>query len=221
VAETINEYEPATSGMKLTYTVSDESAAAVATDIAAAGVVPAPPAARSPAVDEAEPMYTVPAVGAVVRLVAAVLAPITAAGKLPEALVEIQNLTFPETCVPDELAELRTEVAVCPPLRLGADVIFAATTIVSLAAMAAAVLIVTGTVTVSPTRAVGIVPTAIDEIVLPVPAAAVAGTADNPPNPSATTATSAMRLKVVFVDILFLSVSREWEFPSLGLKLIS
>jgi hypothetical protein len=119
------------------------------------------------------------------------------------------------------LAELRAEVAVCPPLTLGADVIFAATTIVSLAAMAAAVLIVTGTVTVSPTRAVGTVPIAIDEIVLPVPAAAVAGTADNPPNPSATTATSATRLKVVFVDILFLSVSRSREFPSFGLNQIS
>ena len=38
---------------------------------------------------------------------------------------------------------------------------------------------------------------------------------------AATTATSATRLKVVFVDILFLSVSRSREFPSFGLNQIS
>jgi hypothetical protein len=36
--------------------------------------------------------------------------------------------------------------------------------------------------------------------------AAVAGAKDRTPNPNAATTTSAMRLKVVFVDILFLSV---------------
>jgi hypothetical protein len=36
------------------------------------------------------------------------------------------------------------------------------------------------------------------------------------PKPKAATATSAMRLKVVFVDIFFLSFSREQEFPVLG-----
>ena len=34
--------------------------------------------------------------------------------------------------------------------------------------------------------------------------------------PIAATATSAMRLKVVFVDICFLSISRVREFPNLG-----
>jgi hypothetical protein len=47
-------------------------------------------------------------------------------------------------------------------------------------------------------------------------AAAFEGTADIIPRPKAATATSAMRLKVVFVDICFLSISRVREFPDLG-----
>jgi len=47
--------------------------------------------------------------------------------------------------------------------------------------------------------------------------AAVAGATDViTPRPKAATATSAMRLKVVFVDICFLSISRSREFPPLG-----
>jgi hypothetical protein len=42
------------------------------------------------------------------------------------------------------------------------------------------------------------------------------GTTDRSPNPNDATATSAMRLKVVFVDICFLSISRALEFPDLG-----
>jgi hypothetical protein len=41
-------------------------------------------------------------------------------------------------------------------------------------------------------------------------------TEESIPNPKAATATSAMRLKVVFVDICFLSISRSEEFPLLG-----
>jgi len=41
------------------------------------------------------------------------------------------------------------------------------------------------------------------------------------PNPNAATVTSAMRLKVVFVDICFLSISQDQEFPELGFELIS
>jgi hypothetical protein len=58
--------------------------------------------------------------------------------------------------------------------------------------------------------------------VLAVASAAVAGaTEDKTPNPNAATVTSAMRLKVVFVDICFLSISRSREFPSFGFELIS
>jgi len=46
--------------------------------------------------------------------------------------------------------------------------------------------------------------------------AALDGTTESIPKPNVATATSAMRLKVVFVDIFFLSFSREQEFPALG-----
>jgi hypothetical protein len=59
------------------------------------------------------------------------------------------------------------------------------------------------------------------EVMLFVPAATVraaeaGATEDNTPRPKAATATSAMRLKVVFVDICFLSISRSREFPPVG-----
>jgi hypothetical protein len=50
-----------------------------------------------------------------------------------------------------------------------------------------------------------------------VTAIAFDGTTDRSPNPNEATATSAMRLKVVFVDICFLSISQDQEFPALGL----
>jgi hypothetical protein len=48
------------------------------------------------------------------------------------------------------------------------------------------------------------------------PSVALAETAVKPPSVKAATATSAMRLKVVFVDICFLSISRSREFPPVG-----
>jgi hypothetical protein len=51
--------------------------------------------------------------------------------------------------------------------------------------------------------------------------AADAGTIDKRPIPKAATATSAMRLVVVFVDMYFLSISRTEEFPQFGLNQIS
>jgi len=58
-----------------------------------------------------------------------------------------------------------------------------------------------------------------DPAVIPVGAtvAALAGATEvKTPKPIAATATSAMRLKVVFVDICFLSISRSREFPPVG-----
>jgi len=53
-------------------------------------------------------------------------------------------------------------------------------------------------------------------------ATALAGATDvKTPKPNAATVTSATRLKVVFVDICFLSISRSREFPSFGFELIS
>jgi hypothetical protein len=53
-------------------------------------------------------------------------------------------------------------------------------------------------------------------IVKSVIAAALEGAAETRPKPNADTATSAMRLRSVFVDICFLSISRVREFPELG-----
>ena len=44
------------------------------------------------------------------------------------------------------------------------------------------------------------------------------GTTESIPKPNAATATSAMRLMVVVVDICFLSISRSREFPSFGFE---
>jgi hypothetical protein len=46
--------------------------------------------------------------------------------------------------------------------------------------------------------------------------AALEGAAEINPKPIADTATSAMRLRSVFVDICFLSISRSEEFPPFG-----
>jgi hypothetical protein len=77
---------------------------------------------------------------------------------------------------------------------------------------------VTGTATADPARAAGIAPTVMFETNLDV---ACDGPTESIPKPKAATATSAMRLKVVFVDICFLSISRVREFPDLGFELIS
>ena len=47
-------------------------------------------------------------------------------------------------------------------------------------------------------------------------AAAFTGATETRPKPNADTATSAMRLRSVFVDICFLSISRSEEFPPVG-----
>jgi hypothetical protein len=66
----------------------------------------------------------------------------------------------------------------------------------------------------TPTRDGAIVPTV--RVVAFVLAAVAGATEERTPRPKAATATSATRLKVVFVDICFLSISRDLEFPELG-----
>jgi hypothetical protein len=97
----------------------------------------------------------------------------------------------------------------------GAEVISALIVIVSFATVPEGRYTFTGTYEETPLRAAGRSPTTIDAAVRAV---AVEGTADNIPKPNAATATSAMRLKVVFVDICFLSISRTEEFPQFGLN---
>jgi hypothetical protein len=63
-------------------------------------------------------------------------------------------------------------------------------------------------------------PTHVNEVVLgdteELNVADAGATDVKTPKPKAATATSAMRLKVVFVDICFLSISRSEEFPPVG-----
>jgi hypothetical protein len=60
-------------------------------------------------------------------------------------------------------------------------------------------------------------PPDVTEMIEGVRSTAVAGaTEEITPRPKAATATSATRLKVVFVDICFLSISQDQEFPDLG-----
>ena len=63
------------------------------------------------------------------------------------------------------------------------------------------------------------VPRPIDPFVN-VPAAALDGTAESSPSPTAATATSATRLNVVFVDIIFLSIVTFETFSTVALKCV-
>jgi hypothetical protein len=88
--------------------------------------------------------------------------------------------------------------------------VIVATVIASVTATAA----LNGITTAVPT--VGTVGVATARVNVYAAGAAFDGTTDRSPNPNDATATSAMRLKVVFVDICFLSISRDLEFPDLG-----
>jgi len=113
--------------------------------------------------------------------------------------------------VPATAAEIEFEFA-------GADVTRATTVIESVVALVPAGSVnVTGIFDAEPDAKVGTVPNVIE-----LGATADAGATDvNTPNPKAATVTSATRLKVVFVDICFLSISRTKEFPWFGLNQIS
>ena len=60
------------------------------------------------------------------------------------------------------------------------------------------------------------IPTVGSAVVIPITLATSSVTTDATGATATLTATSAMRLKVVFVDICFLSISRVREFPNLG-----
>jgi hypothetical protein len=71
---------------------------------------------------------------------------------------------------------------------------------------------------VTPVRPEGFVVVKVPAVTLAAAtgAATAGATVVNTPKPIEATATSAMRLKVVFVDICFLSISQNQEFPDLG-----
>ena len=77
------------------------------------------------------------------------------------------------------------------------------------------VVIVTGTVIVEICPTTDVFAVAVPRAQV-VGVAAFEGTDDKRPKPRDATATSATRLKVVFVEICFLSISRSEEFPPVG-----
>jgi hypothetical protein len=155
---------------------------------------------------------------AVTRPPETAVAPIRAPTVLPEAYVAATNVPadVPSISLPNEAVFLNAEP-------VGADVTRTLTVTESLppalSTDAAAVRVI-GVLCTTPTCAVGIVPTVMEAASIPV--AAEAGATDvKTPKPKAATVTSATRLKVVFVDICFLSISQDQEFPVLGFELIS
>jgi len=82
---------------------------------------------------------------------------------------------------------------------------------------AALVVTVTGTVIVDVCPTTATLAVAVPRAHV-VGFAAFEGTDDKRPKPREATATSATCLKVVFVDICFLSISQDQEFPALGFE---
>ena len=97
----------------------------------------------------------------------------------------------------------------------GAEITFAATVTVSPETLAAAKFTVTVVVVATPTRE-GVEAPTDTELGVRADAALAGATEVNTPKPREATATSATRLKVVFVDICFLSISRSRESPPVG-----
>jgi hypothetical protein len=111
-------------------------------------------------------------------------------------------------------------VAVAIPAKAdpaGADTTRTLTEKVSLPAVVNGAVTVIGVVLTTPTWAAGTVPivTAVGAMAA-LPEADAGATDVSTPKPREATATSATRLKVVFVDICFLSISQVREFPELG-----
>jgi hypothetical protein len=78
------------------------------------------------------------------------------------------------------------------------------------------IAIFTGSTTAVPTVGTVVGEVVLVNVAVVAASAALDGATESIPKPNVATATSAMRLKVVFVDIFFLSFSREQEFPALG-----
>ena len=144
-----------------------------------------------------------------------------AVADVPDSVCAIEH-AVPVRAVAIPLATIIPFAAASPEaLRVRVDAVglaamFADTAKVSVFAVVAANETGIETVTVSPT-------TARPAVGVPIVAGAIAAlaagvtTVDKSPVASAATATSAMRLKDVFVDICFLSTSQDQEFPALGL----
>jgi hypothetical protein len=135
---------------------------------------------------------------------------------LPEdakAQLRVPPLVFaaPTNALCVGLAATDASVEVAGAVRSATD-----TTTVSVSAAVEGRLMTIGVNDIDPARCDSDVPAAMLVASSIGPAARAGETDDRTPKPKAATATSATRLKVVFVDICFLSISRSREFPPLG-----
>jgi hypothetical protein len=157
--------------------------------------------------DSSAQLFTPPAVVPVALLSWFVIAPfeplpvaVFAQSRDEPAAVEVTAATDPLAGAPTELDAA------------GADTTFATTTNESVpTAVAAGKVNVTGVLHAALTRHVGTVPTVMEVASRGV--ADAGATALTKPKPKVETATSAMRLRVVFVDICFLSIVDPRAFP--------
>ena len=141
----------------------------------------------------------------------------------PEPLLDMLQSILVAVATVEVTADTEPEAAE-PTLfdAAGAEVTFATTVNESVpATVAAGRLKVTGIEHKVAVRHVGTVPIVIDVASRGVADADGTTITLSRPKPRDATATSATRLKVVFVDICFLSISRDREFPVLGFELIS
>jgi hypothetical protein len=128
------------------------------------------------------------------------------------AVLSTSANSAPESLAVSFATAFRADAAFADPPIIGADVISALIVMVSEAAAVEGRYTFTGTYAATPTRADGIDPITTD--VDATPAALTGVAVDKTPSPNADTATSAMRLIVVFVDIDFLSVVELRPFPN-------
>jgi len=136
----------------------------------------------------------------------------TAAAAVPPAVIEI---TFDVTVAP--VPAVFTSVGAEAVDPAGAETTAETNVAVSAVDAVAAIVIADVAVYATPVRPDGLVVVIAPTVIFVVAAStALADTVDRRPKPREATATSAMRLKVVFVDICFLSISRSREFPPVG-----
>jgi len=147
--------------------------------------------------------------------------PITAAVIAVDAAVEVPTTVFADAVtVTRPVANVAEVLAVEPNRSAETRLEFAGTAtkvavnVATVIASDSATAALNGITTGVPTA--GIVGVEVALVRVYAAASALDGAAESIPKPNAATATSAMRLKVVFVDICFLSISRSREFPPFG-----
>jgi hypothetical protein len=133
-----------------------------------------------------------------------------------------QNIEPPVVAAPETADELtaatpgKALLAVANEVAAGDEITRATMLRVSVTAKPVGKLNVTGIICMTPARAPVTFATVIVDGLATVGTAEAGATEVRTPIPKAATATSATRLKVVFVDICFLSISRSREFPPVG-----